>query len=112
MATILSALFLLALAAILPLYAMYFSALVAFGKDFQQLHPSLYVRFVGPAPPSFFSSNRTYKLFRAIESGKDLGEPLNPALLAAYRRTRKYLLFGLGCFMVLLFSGLAQSILK
>ena len=111
MHTLIATLFLLAFVAIVPLYAMYFSVLLDFGKDFQRLHPDLYARLVGASPPSFFSSSRTYKLFRAVESGKDFGEPLQPALLASYRSTRRYLLAALSCFMVLLFSGLAHSVI-
>jgi len=103
--------FLLALLAILPLYAMYFLSLLHFGKEFQRLHPSLYAQLVGAGPPSFFSSNRTYRLFRAVQTGKDFSEPLAPALLAAYRSTRRYILLGLSCFMVLLFAGLTESLI-
>ncbi|MDR7132846.1 ABC-type glycerol-3-phosphate transport system permease component [Lysobacter niastensis] len=112
MSTLLATLFLLAFIAIVPLYAMYFSVLLDFGRDFQRLHPDLYERLIGADPPSFFSSSRTYKLFRAVQSGKDVGEPLQPALLASYRSTRKYLLAALSCFMVLLFSGLADSFMS
>ena len=112
MSTLLATLFLLAFIAIVPLYAMYFSVLLDFGRDFQRLHPDLYVRLIGADPPSFYSSSRTYKLFRAVQSGKDVGEPLQPALLASYRSTRKYLLAALSCFMVLLFSGLADSFMS
>jgi hypothetical protein len=51
-------------------------------------------------------------LFRAIQTGKDIGEPLNPALLLSYRNTRKYLLLGLSCFIVLLFAGLIESVIS
>ena len=112
MSTLLATLFLLALVAIIPLYVMYFSVLLDFGKDFQRLHPNIYVRLVGADPPSFFSSSRAYKLFRAVQSGKDLGEQLEPALLASYRSTRKYLLAALSCFMVLLFAVLTDSVIS
>ena len=112
MITLLKTLFLLAFVAIVPLYAMYFTVLLEFGKDFQRLHPSLYARLIGAAPPSFLSSNRTYRLFRAVQSGNELGEPLAPALLASYRSTRKYLLAALFCFMVLLFAFLAESLIS
>ena len=112
MSTLLATLFLLAFVAIVPLYAMYFSVLLDFGRDFQRLHPDLYTRLIGADPPSFFSSNRTYKLFRTVQSGKDVGEPLQPALLASYRSTRKYLIAAISCFMVLLFSGLADSFMS
>jgi len=112
MSTLLQLAFLLALIAIVPLYAMYFSSLLSFGKDFQRLHPDLYAQLVGTDPPSFLSSSRTYRLFRAIQIGKDISEPLNPALLLSYRNTRKYLLLGLSCFMVLLFAGLTESLVS
>lgn len=108
----LKVIFLLALVAILPLYAMYFSSLLDFGKEFQRLHPSLYVQLVGAGPPSFFSSSRTYRLFQAVQTGKGLSEPLDAALLSTYRSTRKYLLLGLSCFMVLLFAGLTESLIS
>lgn len=112
MSALLQTTFLLAFAAIVPLYAMYFTSLLHFGKEFRRLHPSLYTRLVGADPPSFFSANRTYRLFRAVQTGKNLGQPLDPSLVAAYRSTRRYLLLGLSCFMVLLFAGLSESVIN
>ncbi|GAB3312855.1 hypothetical protein [Luteimonas notoginsengisoli] len=112
MTSLLPIIFLLALVAIIPLYAMYFSSLQDFGKEFQRLHPKIYVQLVGAEPPSFFTSSRTYKLFRAIQTGMDLGEPLDPVLLSAYRSTRKHLWLGLSCFMILLFAGLGDSVIQ
>lgn len=104
MLSFLYALSLLSFVAIGPLYVMAFTALHDFGKGFQRLHPHLYTRLIGADPPSFLSPGRTTKLFRAIQSGKDLGEPISPDLLAIYRSTRKYVVAALTCFMVLLFS--------
>ena len=112
MTALLPAIFLLAFIAIVPLYAMYFSSLLSFGKEFQRLHPDLYAQLVGADPPSFFTPSRTYRLFRVVQAGKDVGQSLDPALLAAYRSTRKYLLLGLSCFMVLLFAGLTESVIS
>ena len=111
MDTLLRTLFLLSFAAIGPLYVMYFSVLLDFGKSFRRLHPQLYTRLVGADPPSFFFPGRTYKLFRAAQSRKDLGEPLSPDLLSAYRSTRRYLWAAMICFMVLLFSMLTESVI-
>ena len=111
MSTLVTAIVLLAMPVTLVLYGMYFASLLHFGKTFQRLHPSLFVQLVGPRQPSFLTSSRTYRLFRSVQAGKDLGEPLSAELLAAYGKTRRRLFAGLLSFMVLLFSLLALDFL-
>lgn len=112
MSLIVPAIFLLALAVILPLYAMYFISLHRFGKEFRQFHPGLYEKLLATGRPSLSPVNGNYRAFQAIQSGKVSVEALNPLVLSSYRLARKRLLLGLSCFMVLLFSGLAISLNK
>ena len=112
MTILIPAIFVLALAAIVPLYAMYFISLRRLGKDFKLLHPDAYEKLIAVGPPSLLPSNSSYRVFQAIQAGKVSGEVLDPAVLFSYNITRKRLLLGLSCFMVLLFSGLAISLNK
>jgi hypothetical protein len=103
---LLNVLFGLSLLAAIPAYALYFISLHHFGKSLQQQHPDLYSRFGSES-----HLNQSYAALRAIRQDPVLSAQLEPPVAAQLKQTYRYLVIGLGCFMVLLFAGLAGSVI-
>ena len=105
MSTLISSVFLLALAAMALVYPMYFLALAAFGKIMVRAHPEL----VGQQPLSLGSS---YKLLEGVKSGQIGDTQLSGEALIAHTQAKRLLYIGMALFMIVLFVGLTDAVLS
>ena len=108
MVSVLNILFLVGLVAMLPAYVMYFVALDHFGRSLRSAHPEIYAQ-VAPVRGSSFARN--YGALNALRSNPALAAQLEPSVAAELRSTYRYLVVGLGCFMVVLFTFLGSSVI-
>jgi hypothetical protein len=105
MSTLISLVFLLALAAMALVYPMYFLELSAFGKIMARDHSAL----VGPKRLSFGDS---YKVLQRIRAGQLGSTQLSPDAQLAHSRTKRLLYIGASLFMLFLFIGLTGAVLS
>ncbi len=105
MIALLSVIFVIALMAIIPAYIAYFASLHEFGKSLQESHPDIYSRYTGSTGLS-----RAYSALEAIRADPELLRQLDPDVAAQLRQTYRWLIIGLICFMILLFTMLGTSL--
>jgi len=105
MNTLISSIFLLALAAMAITYPMYFLELSTFGKIMVRDHSDL----VGQHSLNLGDS---YKFLQGVKAGRIGDTQLSPEALLAHIRAKRLLYIGMSLFMVVLFIGLTQAVLS
>ncbi|WP_394696143.1 hypothetical protein [Pseudoxanthomonas japonensis] len=105
MNTVISAIFLVVLLAMVLVYPMYFIALSSFGKIMARDHADL----VGRQRPSL---NESYGLLGKVKAGHIGDAPLSPDAARAHTSARRLLYVGMSLFMAVLFIGLADAMVS
>ena len=109
MLAIFQTIFFLALLVMLPVYIMYFTALYYFGRALADTHPEVYARLI-PLGTTGFSAG--YLALHALQRDKTLLASLDNTVQDQFRSTNRYLLIGVGSFMIMLFAGLAGAVIS
>lgn len=98
-------LFLGSLISMVVVYPMYFLALSSFGKIMRRDHSDLLGQDSGSFPDA-------YRILQKVQDGRLAGVQLSPDALSAYSTARKLLYLGAALFLVVLFIGLADSVIS
>ncbi len=105
MSTLISVVFLLALAAMVLVYPMYFISLSRFGKIMVRDHSDL----VGQQRLSLSDS---YKFLNSVKTGHLGDRKISADAALAHTSAKKLLYVGMSLFMVVLFIGLASAVIS
>ncbi|RYD95165.1 MAG: hypothetical protein EOP50_08400 [Sphingobacteriales bacterium] len=93
---------------IVPLYAMYFTALHYFGKALAE-HPEVRTRLMPSGVPHLVGS---YSALQSLHKDKALLASLSPSVQQQFHTTSRYLLLGTLGFLIMILAGLCGAVLS